>query len=121
MNETKLLDLASKLRTIDPNRFNINLWADKGFYANKCGTAACAIGWCPIFYPDDWVVDNQSGMPKLKSAPDVVYDLRVHIEARNYFELSNEEVEDLFIEPASDITPTELADFIEAYIRRNLS
>lgn len=33
--------------------FNFAFYNDR--FINKCGTSGCAIGECPIVFPDDWI------------------------------------------------------------------
>ena len=54
-------------------------------YAPVCGTNGCAIGECPILFPEDWKFDND-GMPILLNGT-----------VRDFFEITNEQYLHLFI------------------------
>lgn len=57
----RLLKLANFLETLHPKKFDLSVFViepaskiSKEYATNKvkpCGTAACAIGWCPVVFP----------------------------------------------------------------------
>ena len=46
----RLLALAAFLEALNPSQFNFGAWVTKS--KNGCGTVCCAIGWCPVVFPD---------------------------------------------------------------------
>lgn len=46
--------LAKFLDALDPSKFNIFSWVDP----HSCGTAVCALGWCPTVFPESWWHEN---------------------------------------------------------------
>lgn len=85
-HKKRLLKLASFLRTLPKERFNLEVITGlpKGSHAMKdeeqiveelagfckgktCGSAACAIGWCPAVFPRDAKWETRYGGVVLKS------------------------------------------------------
>ncbi len=57
----RLLALANALgASVDKKeyKFNLDCWVGDGstteLNKHNCGTAGCAIGYCPVIFPDDW-------------------------------------------------------------------
>ncbi len=50
----RLRTLSEKLRTVKPEAFDICDVVDGAPEKIGCGSTACAIGHCPIFFPDEW-------------------------------------------------------------------
>lgn len=68
---SRLLTLAYFLRNLPPEKVKMASWVSlrdvpKAFKEDvrilledlSCGTAACAIGWCPTVFPRSWVWDT---------------------------------------------------------------
>ncbi len=54
MRLDRLTELANFLeKKVEPDWFNMGVWAEDGFTEQKCGTAACAFGWATQCFPDD--------------------------------------------------------------------
>lgn len=94
MNQTqasRLLTLAWFLKTEVPAcQFNLNAFV-RGDYRKlgECGTQACALGWCPVVFPQDWGFDV-FGLPYLGNSDP--FSERV----ARYFGLSDTEMTYLF-------------------------
>lgn len=83
--------LAKFLDALDPSKFNISSWVDP----NRCGTAVCALGWCPTVFPKSWC-HGRGHEPTLKVARGVV-EHGAYTSARVFFglhELSDDHVVD---------------------------
>lgn len=52
MNVERLQKLADHLRTIEPDRFDMKVWASPGFTESKCGTVACAWGHATTIFDE---------------------------------------------------------------------
>lgn len=65
MHKERLLKLAEHLETgkLGHEVFDFSQYNNSG--TNICGTAGCAIGECPIIWPNEWVF-NWLGTPILK-------------------------------------------------------
>jgi hypothetical protein len=92
MNKERLLKLADHLlngelghREFDFTTYNNSI--------GQCGTRGCAIGECPIVFPEDWVWRYDSYCPSLINK-DI---LSAAACAREYFEISDDEYSILFI------------------------
>ena len=61
MNKNKLKTWAEALRNVPEKNFNIDTWCDNPAdmldLQHTCGTAACAAGYLPLIFPDDWEWD----------------------------------------------------------------
>lgn len=138
MNYKLLQQWADKLRQIDPKHFNISNWVtghkpEALTLDHNCGTAACAAGYLPLFFPNDWIHDKW-GEPGYKDGgPDCVGDRwteqggdYISCDAERsvgeYFEIEPWVVENIiqgykYLDLENkDITPTHVADRIEAII-----
>lgn len=77
--------------------------------APLCGTTACAIGLCPLVFPEDWVCDS-GGYPMLKT-DEICNPLD---SARQYFHLDNIDASYLFMP-----TPTSTLYYNEEIFKRH--
>jgi hypothetical protein len=131
MNKERLLKLAEHL---EAGKFGVD--GTKKFYfscynlvprnwekKNVCGTAGCAIGECPVVFPDDWMFDNYG---------DPILSIQPHWSTKGagmyYFQLTERQYEHLFIptfqdtevyggeDLGDDATPEEVAANILAFI-----
>ena len=110
MNKTqcrRLAKLARFLRTVTPTKFDLNAWIKGAFpemmaqdptQPGDCGTTACAIGWCPVVFPDHWMYSN---LRRIGHYSEPIY-LRNRImsmegAASNFFGLTSTQVERLFM------------------------
>ena len=41
------------LNRVPDDRFDLSAWGQKGFAEHECGTAACALGWATVCFPED--------------------------------------------------------------------
>jgi hypothetical protein len=75
-HKDRLLKLADFLEELDPKKFNLDvvvvskkkMTPSKDYvYKPSCGTAACAMGWCPVVFPrlfkysQDWCPNWETG------------------------------------------------------------
>jgi len=100
MNKERLLQLAEHLEhgdlghvVFDFGHYNVDHTAFMR-PANKCGYAGCAIGECPILWPDNWHF-NCAGRPLLIAKGAGLCDERNSSE--RWFDISVGESEHLFI------------------------
>ncbi len=63
---------------------------------NKCGTAGCAIGECPVIWPEDWCF-NAGGTPVLNNS------LWVRRSVFTWFDITESEYYHLFEPDSQDI------------------
>lgn len=96
MNKEKLLKLADHLengklghKKFDYNFYNLNKEGSK-FEPYSCGYAGCAIGECPIAFPNDWEF-NKNNDPCLKN------ELCPSDSAEKFFDINYTEFVFLFI------------------------
>jgi hypothetical protein len=54
----RLLRLAEFLEKLPPKKFYFGTWVKE--WKNECGTVCCAIGWCPVVFPEHfkWCYDT---------------------------------------------------------------
>lgn len=67
--------------------FDFSRYNDSGIA--RCGTAGCAIGECPIVWPDHWRFNNE-GFPVLGS------NTSIELSGKLFFEIGTGEYEHLF-------------------------
>ena len=60
--------------------------------SNTCGTAGCAIGECPVIWPEEWHFEDEGYYPILKSRTEVWPSHS----AQEFFSISDEECDYLF-------------------------
>ena len=75
MRKDRLLQLAEHLETgklgheyFDFSAYNYN-HNPYEVVTGECGTAGCALGECPIIWPEDWVFCTRTGFPILDQFP----------------------------------------------------
>ena len=70
MNVERLAKLADFLDTVHPSKFDLDHWlggsnpqkmAESPSEPGDCGTTACAVGWFPAIFPEDWQWENEDG------------------------------------------------------------
>lgn len=122
-NKERLLKLANHLlysqlghEIFDFNHYNKGEGAQS--VKNKCGTAGCAIGECPIVWPEHWEFDG-NGFPVLKDYGSPT------MSGLTFFEISRTTYEELFMPtgpystirngPKSNATKEEVANNIIKY------
>jgi len=102
MNKDRLLKLAAHIISdkVGHKEFNFNHY-NTGFVDaifNTCGTSGCAIGECPIAFPDEWLF-SIGGMPILSSG-----HYGTEFSARKFFDLSEGDYEFLFLPNTYGVT-----------------
>lgn len=124
-NIERLTKLAEHLETgklghkiFDFSTYNANRNGDDMGTA-RCGTAGCAIGECPIVFPDEWKFDKLGGIV-LRSGDDHTV----------FFDITDEQYDHLFLpndqdcetyggeELGKDATRYQVAANIRAFIER---
>lgn len=60
-----------------------------------CGTNGCAIGECPILWPDHWMF-GENGDPELRKNPGENTRYKLHYSILVWFDLTQEEANHLF-------------------------
>lgn len=107
MNKERLLQLAEHLDTGDlgHEEFNFNTFnSTDGMLAieqvGKCGTNGCALGECPILWPEDWVF-GAMGYPETGAESAHGNSNHVIRAAEIWFGISGNSVRRLFM-PKSD-------------------
>lgn len=127
MNKTqasRLLTLARFLRNeVDPKNFDMNSYYDKlgcenGWIPNlkepKCGTTACALGWCSRIWPKLFRLKNGFC---LFSVNETFVSIGMFESAiANFFGLRCIDVSTLFY-PERDRTPKQEAKSIERFVK----
>lgn len=121
--------LAKFLRQLPEYKFNFTSLTSPGVFTlddlvHGCGTSACAVGWMPYVFPEDWSLDSR-GWPvrntddnrseneaRRKVAEDVEEFLGVH--SKFFFAMRG--YPGLLMR---DITPVMMADLIEREIHNN--
>lgn len=101
IHKRRLLKLAKHLRSgklgharFDFRRVNADAFGNE-LWTNGCGAVGCAIGECPIVFPEHWRF--VSGQPNLNRAVDGSFNLIASFEAaKEFFNLTREEVSHLF-------------------------
>lgn len=116
MRADRLLKLADFLDTVDEEKFDYGVWGrinDMGNFEPQagtsisteellkanCNTSACALGWCPTVWPEEWtnaVTHNWDNTryelePMLKSS-----GARLEEGAREFFEISQNIIDTIF-------------------------
>ncbi len=115
-NVNRLLALAKGLRTLPATyEFDFSTFTGCG---ETCGTAGCAVGALPLIFPDDFrytngFVEPKSGLPTATEWYPGVSE---------YFGLSAEDADELFMPwgydlPVTEVTPDMVADRIEARVK----
>jgi hypothetical protein len=91
----RLLKLAQHLETGDlgHNHFYFGDYNQNGTVTNPCGTQGCAIGECPIVFPDDWefLEDDGEFLPVLEGY------WTPRVSGMDFFGLDRKEYDGLFI------------------------
>lgn len=91
----RLKKLADALRTIPKKQFDILPFCNGDPKELGCGSVACAIGHCPIIFPEDWTYYNcgyRKFFPRLKGSR----SRWPFGDAANFFGLKSDELDDLF-------------------------
>lgn len=134
MNRERLLDLASRLDSVPPEKFDYNHFVvagNRGVNRQKrsvsqhladhsCGTKGCALGWCAVWYPEYWVLDFQSD-PVLRETA-AIEELATgapYFAASEFFGINYESAEELFCpnDDEIDFTPHQVAEKIRAFVK----
>ena len=59
----KLIQLADFLETeVEDSRFDMFHWASEGFSQYRCNTAACALGWATVIWPDELKISDDNSI-----------------------------------------------------------
>ncbi len=118
----RLRTLSRELRNVKPEAFDM-LFLNKGDPSKLgCGSTACAIGHCPVFFPGDWRFDYLGGHIYAELIEASSSGFRQ--QACEYFGLEMEIACDLFDPedsesygmPIEDITPSDVANRIDALL-----
>jgi hypothetical protein len=128
MNKERLEKLANHLLTgqLGHKNFNLDHWntgfkQDESF--NQCGTTGCAIGECPIIFPEYWRFEPKDGLPILKQTPEknnwgIVWECIMA-----FFEISHENTQYLFSNESYELggytAKEEVAERILNFIKDN--
>lgn len=123
MNTQRLLQLASFLRKLPPERFDFSRVVR---HETPCGTIGCAMGWTPAVFPElvEWTKDKYLYPLTLCSTG---YPMDYDAIASRIFEMDQGEAFRLFTpgeqgeldmeELEDNATPSQVADLIEEYIK----
>ena len=125
MNKERLLKLADHLERgkLGHKKFDYSTFNGCDATAHKCGTNGCAIGECPILFPNEWEFDKD-GVPSLIESTGLTFG-----DINEFFELSLEEAEYLFVPysrhpkegnkqaPFEDATKEEVAAHIRKFVQ----
>ena len=86
------------LDRVPGEHFRVGIWGQEGFARRECGTAACALGWATICFPEDGLrMDYSEAGP---SGGTVVYgDTFGFDAARSFFEIPLSHATWLFATP----------------------
>jgi hypothetical protein len=129
IHKERLLKLAAFLRTVPPEKFDLSSFISDIHYDEQgpaCGTTACAIGWCPVVFPNDCRVELGDEWPSIRFTGES-YDWTdweddFDAPGQKFFGVNDSEWDHLF-EPLDDETdehvlrtPAEEADVIEAFV-----
>jgi hypothetical protein len=123
----RLLTLAYFLKTqVKPGEFSMISWiggaAGKVGYnqlreehVHNCGTTACAVGYCPIVFPDDW---ESTGFLPIRSAGKNRYGIgSILTQAQEFFCLNRIDGTHLFMSGMTR-TPKQEAAIIEKFVEK---
>lgn len=87
--------LAAFLLALPKSSFDVFTWTwpnDSSPKHPACGTAVCAIGWCPTVFPKHWVLGKSFRIPKLRVMPPVVRQAeairKLYLQAAIFFGLT---------------------------------
>ena len=94
MQVERLKKLANHLLTkeLGHDVFDFSVFSKGHVFAEDCGTRGCAVGECPIIWPEAWRFDPQNELPKLRNLD----DLCPIDHAAEWFDLSLKESRRLF-------------------------
>lgn len=132
-HKKRLLKLAAFLDKLPRKKFNFASWVSGVSPEHPCGTAACAVGYCPVVFPKDWkytklkidlvTFDGKelyTSKPALKGRSN---DYPEYLAAK-YFGISNEDAYGLFVHgpdplatPSYKITPKQIARHIRKFLK----
>jgi hypothetical protein len=99
MNTERLLKLAEHLESgkLGHVEFDFSAWnktANGGDEVDGCGFSGCAIGECPVVFPDDWCFNE--GVPCLVGIDAGPFD-GPRLSGQNFFDLDRSEFNHLFL------------------------
>jgi len=96
-----------------------------------CGTVGCAIGWCPLVFPEELkYAQASSGTPIVLSAHGQSFHVSAHsasISLMYFFDLTNMEAKCLFVpnyaedSPNSDASAKDVARHIAGFVAKKYS
>lgn len=128
VNTERLLKLADFLDKLDPDKFAIERVVTGYDFDYGCATLACAIGWCPLIFPDlcKWKESGLAGVVLIGGYSDYYADV-----AKGLFGITDSDALALFnswgwehqpknypyLKQLYDTsTPSEVADNIRAFV-----
>jgi hypothetical protein len=135
MQKAKLLKLAAYLDNLSPKKFNIGSWVREcDETKNKCGTVACAFGWCPVIFPrsnvkwtkdKDWLGDikytNKNGtfydMEAASEFFGIDYEYAKQIFMGTSYPEYHQNGKDFYIKGSKGITPKRVARRIRHFVK----
>jgi hypothetical protein len=92
MQRAKLLKLADHLESLPRKKFNIGYWCKED---NRCGTVACAFGWCPIIFPRSGLkMYKEIGEIKYKNVNGTHWGINA---AEEFFQINDKDARDIFL------------------------
>lgn len=126
MQKQRLLKLASFLKTLTPERFDIRHWQSRDFDKDNCNTAACAWGWCPVVFPEAklFTSNTEDGIRTVSYA----YEGHLYYSfdgIEKFFGLTENQSIKLFcslgynVDHRKEITPEVVAQKIEDFVASN--
>lgn len=116
MHKERLLKLAEHLESgkLGHKEFDMSTWNSAN--GPECGTSGCAVGECPIIWPEDWKF-GPHGHPTVRA-------YSVYASAQIWFGLTITECYDLFMPdsyPQNHITPKVVAARIRSFVAQKES
>lgn len=93
-NKERLGKLCCFLDSLDPSAFAFESIVASFDEVDGCGTVCCAVGWCPVVFPEDWMW-RTSDTVRLRDLR--FTDLKALGAAAEYFGLTPDEVDMAFV------------------------
>lgn len=117
-NVENLKALAHGLRTVvKPERFDLEYYVSgnpEELTDDACGSAGCALGWCPVIFPGQWWWSSGINLPA------IIDERSPSSSARKFFDINHDAFGYLFLSdyypPAEWRNPIAVANRIDALI-----
>lgn len=137
MNKERLLKMAGFLEALPPHKFDFDTYVRVGRKhpaealaapEEHCGTTACAVGWMPAIFPDEfeWKALSLPWSTDVLPSPigsSCVSWRYVEVEIRNFLDITTWQYDFLFVPDSSrlnaDASAIEVAQHIREFVNTN--